>query len=115
MDKKRKEYLKNWWKNNPEKRRQYEKTYKLKHPDKIKAKEVRRRKNPKYIEYRKGYTKVYLQRQEPKRKHYIRSRTNKKYGKTPKGYEKHHLDYDSPDNFIILPIEEHREIHAHNL
>ena len=109
----RKAYIREWSKKNRDKIREYEKKDKLKHPDRFKEKEVRRRKKPTRIEYMKKYIKERMKNPEVRKKHHIRSRTNKKYGKTPKGYEKHHLDYESPDDFIIIPIELHKLIHTH--
>lgn len=111
MDNQRKEYLRQWWKDNQDKRRMYEKRYKTKHPERIKEKEARRRKKPEHIAYMKEYKKSYIQRPEVRYKHRIRVRSNEKYGKTPVGYQKHHLSYDTPDNFIIVPIETHIQIH----
>ena len=111
MGRDRKEYIKQWRAKNKDKIKEYEKRYKEKHPNKIKQKEDRRRKRTERIKYMNEYSKKYVKSGEAKLKHEIRSRTNKKYGKTPKGYEKHHLDYNSPDNFVLKSISEHKSIH----
>lgn len=107
----RKKYMKEWRSKNRDKIRGYEQKYRENHLEKIKEKEARRRKRPERIKYMNNYSKQYVKLGEAKLKHQMRARTNKKYGKTPKGYEKHHLDYETPDNFILVSIKEHKLIH----
>jgi len=107
----RREYFAEWRKNNKDKISIINKTYKQNHPEIIKAKNRNRKKTAHRLAWTREYIKKRLQIPEEKKKHYIRTRTLKKYGKTPKGYQKHHLDYDSPDNFIVMPIHNHKLIH----
>ena len=96
----------------------YQRRYRLKNGDKIRARErIRDRKrrergkNKQDGEYHKEYMKKYSKREEVKHKQNVRRMTYYYYGKVPKGYHRHHLDYDSPHNFILIPIKKHGEIH----
>ena len=66
----------------------------------------------KWKEWFKGYMREYAKRPHVivKRKK-IRRLTQYYYGKVPKGYERHHINYDSPHNFILIPIKEHKILH----
>ena len=57
------------------------------------------------------YMREYSKRPYEIAKRKIRRLTQYYYGKVPKGYERHHLNYDSPHNFILIPIKEHRKLH----
>ena len=66
----------------------------------------------KYLKvYLKKYMKDYSKRPEERAKKIIRMQSQRIYGKVPKGYERHHINYDSPHNFILIPIKVHKEIH----
>lgn len=62
-------------------------------------------------ENHKEYMREYSKRDYEIVKRKIRRLTKYYYGKTPKGYERHHINYDSPHNFILVPIKEHVKIH----
>ena len=62
-------------------------------------------------EHHKKFMKEYIKRPEERKKQYIRYKTFKIYGKVPNGYERHHINYDSPHNFILIPIKEHLNFH----
>ena len=62
-------------------------------------------------EYFNGYMREYSKKPSERIKQRVRLQTSRIYGKTPEGYERHHINYDSPHNFILIPIKKHREIH----
>jgi len=61
----------------------------------------------KFMEYMRDYSK----RPTERAKKIIRMNSQRIYGKVPKGYERHHIDYDSPHNFILIPLKFHKKIH----
>jgi len=62
-------------------------------------------------ENHKKYMRKWSKTAIEKHKHNIRLQSQRIYGKVPKGYQRHHLNYDSPHNFILIPIREHIKIH----
>jgi len=111
IEEKRK-YRREWRLKNKKKISDSNKKFRIRHPDKVREGDARRRKTEKRKEWTRKYSKERLKDPIEKLKHSIRSRTNKMYGNVPKGYERHHLNYDSPHNFILVPRLEHKKIHT---
>jgi len=61
--------------------------------------------------YQREYQKKYSKKPSERAKKIIRMQSQRIYGKVPEGYERHHINYDSPHNFILIPLQEHKEIH----
>ena len=108
---KRKLYEKQWVLNNPEKVKNYKKNWIKNNPEKMREIWARVRKIPRRIKYHNEYSKIYVKRPCEVIKHRVRNQSQKIYGKVIKGYERHHTDYNSPHNFIVIPMKEHKEIH----
>jgi len=66
---------------------------------------------PKVKKNFKEYMKTYSKKPTERAKKRIRMQSQRIYGKVPEGYERHHINYDSPHNFILIPIGFHKEIH----
>ena len=95
--------------------RRYNIRYKKKNIERIRLRDSEytknRRKLPKFKKQHNDYMKEYSKREYVRLKQNIRIKTQRIYGEVPKGYERHHLNYDSPHNFILLPIKEHKILH----
>ena len=102
-----KQYSKGYYIKNREKLR---KKGRIEHRKHFKEKKAKLDKN-KAREYHNNYMRVYSKKEEVKIKQRIRRMTKYYYGKTPKGYHRHHINYDSPHNFILIPIKKHGKIH----
>ncbi len=69
------------------------------------------RKRPEVKERFNKYMKKYSKKPSERAKKLIRMQSQRIYGKIPIGYERHHIDYDSPHNFILIPMKYHKKIH----
>jgi len=108
--KKNREYMKEYHER-PEvkiKERRYLKEYNKRPEVKEKFKEYMKKYSKKPAERHKKIIRMQSQRIYGK---IIRMQSQRIYGKVPKGYERHHINYDSPHNFILIPIGLHKRIH----
>lgn len=104
-----KEYQREWKKRNPEKLKNYRENFKRRHPHYFMIYDRQNgRTNLNNKEYHKKYMKDYVKKSHVKIKKNIRRMTQYYHGKVPKGFERHHLDYNSPNNFILVPKSEHK-------
>ena len=113
--KKNREYMKEYHER-PEvkiKERRYLKEYNKRPEVKEKFKEYMKKyhERPEVKEKFKEYMKKYSKKPAERHKKIIRMQSQRIYGKVPKGYERHHINYDSPHNFILIPIGLHKRIH----
>lgn len=109
-----KEYNKEYRKRNKEKIRELKKRYRETHKQQIKDYDKKwKEKNGKI--YHAKYMIEYSKKPNEIIKKRIRRMSQYYYGKVSQGFERHHLDYDSPHNFILVSIKEHKEIHIHGV
>jgi len=96
-----------------ERNKEYMKEYHDRPEVKIKHKNYMKDYNakPEIKTYHKEYQKTYSKKPSEKAKKVVRMQSQRIYGKVPEGYERHHINYDSPHNFILIPIKVHKEIH----